>query len=121
MPDRDDLKEIYNRYHEEVLALEKLIIQGNCVFLIGAGCSRIANLPLMAYLTKKVIESSKLSEKSKNILKEVSKQFKGARDSNIEDYLSDIIDYLSIIDRRQNRGIDDQSREVRINQCPVQI
>jgi len=112
MPDRDDLKEIYNRYHEEVLALEKLIIQGNCVFLIGAGCSRIANLPLMADLTKKVLESSKLSEKSKNILKEVSKQFKGARDSNIEDYLSDIIDYLSIIDRRQNRGIDDQSLRI---------
>ncbi|MCB5259782.1 MAG: SIR2 family protein [Candidatus Cloacimonetes bacterium] len=109
MPGQDDLNVIYNSYQEEVHALEDLIIQGNCVFLIGAGCSRIANLPLMADLTAKVVISSELSDKSKQILQEVSKQFAGARDSNIEDYLSDIVDFLSIIDRRRNRGIVDSS------------
>jgi|LSQX01.1.fsa_nt_gb hypothetical protein len=108
MPGQDDLDIIYNNYQEEVHALEDLIMQSNCVFLIGAGCSRIANLPLMSDLTKKVLTSSKLSDKSKQILQEVSRHFK-EENSNIEDYLSEIVDFLSIIDRRRNRGINDPS------------
>jgi len=52
MPDQDDLKVIYKDYLEELHSLEDLLIQGSCVFLIGAGCSKIAGLPLMAELTE---------------------------------------------------------------------
>lgn len=105
MADQDDLKVIYDDYLEELHSLEDLIIQGNCVFLIGAGCSKIAGLPLMAELTELVLQKSDLSDETKKILKCISEKFEGAISPNIEDYLSEIVDFLSIIDRRCNRGV----------------
>ena len=105
MADQDDLKVIYDDYLEELHSLEDLIIQGNCVFLIGAGCSKIAGLPLMAELTELVLQNSDLSDETKKILECISERFKGAISPNIEDYLSEIVDFLSIIDRRCNRGV----------------
>ena len=104
MPDQDDLTVVCKEYLEELHSLEDLIIQGNCVFLIGAGCSKIAGLPLMVELTERVLQIPDLSERSKQILQCISEQFTGAISPNIEDYLSEIVDFLSIIDRRCNRG-----------------
>lgn len=105
MADQDDLTVIYKEFLEELNSLEDLIIQGNCVFLIGAGCSKIAGLPLMAELTELVLQKSDLSDETKKILKRISEKFEGAISPNIEDYLSEIVDFLSIIDRRCNRGV----------------
>ncbi|MCB5271388.1 MAG: SIR2 family protein [Candidatus Cloacimonetes bacterium] len=112
MPDQDDLKVIYKDYLEELHSLEDLLIQGSCVFLIGAGCSKIAGLPLMAELSEKVRENADLSARSKQILQCISEQFTEATSPNIEDYLSEIVDHLSIIDRRCNRGVNEPSLSI---------
>jgi len=112
MPDQDDLKVIYKDYLEELHSLEDLLIQGSCVFLIGAGCSKIAGLPLMAELSEKVRENADLTARSKQILQCISEQFTEATSPNIEDYLSEIVDHLSIIDRRCNRGVNEPSLSI---------
>jgi hypothetical protein len=48
--------------------LDDLLTQGGKAFLIGAGCSKCAGLPLMAELTSKTLTSTKLSTTTKTIL-----------------------------------------------------
>ena len=74
-------------------------------FLIGAGCSKCAGLPLTKELTEKVLDNCKLDSTSKNILTAVRDIFTEAPDAHIEDYLSEIVDLLSITDRRAERGV----------------
>ncbi len=101
-----ELNVIFRDYNEEVQSLNDLVVQGDCMFLIGAGCSKVADLPLMSELTVKVLQDPKLGKKSKKILEHVLAQFPKAPTVNIEDYLSEIVDYLSIVTRRKNKGID---------------
>ena len=74
-------------------------------FLIGAGCSKCAGLPLTKELTEKVLDNGKLDSTSKNILAAVKGIFTEAPDAHIEDYLSEIVDLLAITDRRTDRGV----------------
>ena len=74
-------------------------------FLIGAGCSRCAGLPLTKELTDKVLEDVEMDCLSKKILAAVKVIFSEAIDSHIEDYLSEIVDLLAITDRRAERGV----------------
>lgn len=75
-------------------------------FLIGAGCSKCAGLPLTKELTEKVIADAELDCLSKQVLITIRAIFSGAPDAHIEDYLSEIVDLLAITDRRAERGVE---------------
>lgn len=75
-------------------------------FLIGAGCSKCAGLPLIKELTEMVLNDAAVDCRSKQILNAVKDSFAEATDSNIEDYLSEIVDLLAITVRRASRGVN---------------
>lgn len=81
-----------------------LLSQNHLSFLIGAGCSKIAGLPLMPDLTNDVLTNYKISAETKLLLNKVRDSFSGASFSTIEDYMSEIVDLLSIAERRLRRG-----------------
>jgi len=81
-----------------------LLSQRRLAFLFGAGCSRCAGLPLMSELTDNVLNHKMVSETTKNLLEEIRDSFAGAQYTTIEDYMSEIIDLLSIAERRNQRG-----------------
>ena len=82
--------------------LKQLLSQSSQSFLLGAGCSRCANLPLMEELTDQVLNNKTLSSKTKGILGFLVQDFEGSGISTIEDYMSDLIDRLSIAQRRHD-------------------
>ena len=88
-------------------ALDALMAQSGKVFLIGAGCSKCAGLPLMEDLTAKVLDSEALDADARDILSGILGSFSGACGPNIEDYLSEIIDLMAIAERRNERGATD--------------
>ncbi len=75
-------------------------------FLIGAGCSRCAGMPLTNELTEKVMNSSQVDSQTKEILAVVKGQFENGVGANIEDYLSEIVDLLAITKRRAERQVE---------------
>src|SRR5260221_661205 len=91
-------------FSDAVDKLEELMTQSGRAFLLGAGCSKCAGLPLMAELTSKALASAGLDTSTKEILTAIQGHFAGAKDSNIEDYLSELVDLLAIADRRTVRG-----------------
>lgn len=105
MTTQDDLSQLREKpYCDAVSKLEELMAQSGRAFLIGAGCSKCAGLPLTSELTEKTMESASLDKTTKAILGALKKQFDGAADANIEDYLSELIDLLAISERRGLRG-----------------
>lgn len=101
----DDLSALREKpFADAVVKLEELLTQSGRAFLIGAGCSKCAGLPLTAELSEKTLSSAELGDKSKEILSALRQLFTGARDANIEDYLSELIDLLAIADRRIARS-----------------
>lgn len=84
--------------------LDDLLTQSGKAFLIGAGCSKCAGLPLMAELTAKTLASPSLTTTTKTILNAIQGLFTGASAANIEDYLSELVDLVAIADRRGVRG-----------------
>lgn len=84
--------------------LDDLLTQSGKAFLIGAGCSKCAGLPLMAELTTNALASAKLSATTKAILSAIQGLFAGANTANIEDYLSELVDLVAIAERRGVRG-----------------
>ena len=97
----DDLSPLRKRpFSDAVAQFEELLLQGRRAFLIGAGCSKCAGLPLTADLTELAIGSEELDDTSKTILAAIKSEFQGAKTSNIEDYLSELVDLLAIAQRR---------------------
>jgi len=84
--------------------MRELLSQSRLAFLLGAGCSKNAGLPLMPELTQEVLGHGKISEETKELLEAVCKLFSGAEDATIEDFMSEIVDFLSIAERRTQRG-----------------
>ncbi len=85
--------------------LRELLSQSNLSILLGAGCSFKAGLPLMSKLTDEVLVHGLLSDETKNTLTAISELFSGANNNaTIEDYISELVDYLSIAERRKQRG-----------------
>ena len=84
--------------------MRELLSQSRLAFLLGAGCSKKAGLPLMPELTKEVLGHDKICEETKKLLYTVRKLFSGAEDATIEDFMSEIVDLLSIAERRTQRG-----------------
>lgn len=91
--------------------LEELMTQSGRAFLLGAGCSKCAGLPLTAQLTSDVLASSALDATSKQILTAIQTNFAGANYPNIEDYLSELVDMLAIADRRAARNATQKAIE----------
>jgi hypothetical protein len=101
----DDLSALGKKpFADAVVKLEELLTQSGRAFLIGAGCSRCAGLPLISELTTEALSSDELDDTTKAVLAAIRGLFDGAADANIEDYLSELIDLLAIADRRSSRG-----------------
>ena len=97
----DDLTELKKAAFATALnELEDLLTQSGKAFLIGAGCSKCAGLPLTAELTKKTLASALLDATTKIILTAIEALFSGAKTANIEDYLSELVDLVAIAERR---------------------
>ncbi len=116
----DDLAIFSNIELKDVIQdMRDLLSQSKLAFLLGAGCSKCAGLPLMPELTKSVLEHEDIASKTKEILDKVSELFSGAQSATIEDYMSEIVDHLAIAERRTRRGatqskvlVGDQERDV---------
>ena len=105
----DDLSLLRESPFKEIVdQLEELMTQSGRVFLLGAGCSKCAGLPLTSQLTKEVLASPNLNDDSKEILTAIESNFEGATFPNIEDYLSELVDLLAIADRRTSRNATKQ-------------
>jgi len=98
--------------------MRDLLSQSRLAFLLGAGCSKIAGLPLMPELTENVLGHEKIGNETRKLLNEVRELFSGAKSATIEDYMSEIVDLLSISERRTRRGatqskvsVGDQERD----------
>ena len=83
---------------------DELLTQSDKAFLLGAGCSKCAGVPLTAELTAKILKSELLDPTTKKILASIEELFKGAVGANIEDYLSELVDLVAIAERRWARG-----------------
>ncbi len=84
--------------------MRDLLSQKNLTFLLGAGCSTCAGLPLMSSLTEKVINHEALSGQSKKLIDTICKNFDGSAHVNIENYMSEIVDLHAIVERRTTTG-----------------
>lgn len=101
----DDLSPLKAKpFCDAVDKFEELMTQSGRAFLLGAGCSKCAGLPFTAELTSKALASAELDACTKEILTAIQGHFAGAKDPNIEDYLSELVDLLAIADRRTVRG-----------------
>ena len=101
----DDLSELKQPIFATALNdLDDLLTQSGKAFLIGAGCSECAGLPLTAELTTKTLASALLDATTKTILTAIEALFSGAKTANIEDYLSELVDLVAIAERRGLRG-----------------
>ena len=81
-----------------------LLMQSDKVFLLGAGCSKCAGLPLMTELTAEVLKNKILDSKTSNILRSIEVLFEGGVNASLEDYLSELVDLKAIVERRESRG-----------------
>jgi hypothetical protein len=84
--------------------LDDLLMQSGKAFLLGAGCSICAGLPLTAELTAKTLANANLDATTQIILTAIEGLFAGAKAANIEDYLSELVDLVAIAERRGARG-----------------
>ena len=101
----DDLSVLREKkFADAVVKFEDLLAQSGRAFLIGAGCSKCAGLPLTAELSHRVLTSKALDDTTKKILVALRDLFNGADGANIEDYLSELVDLLAIANRRTSRG-----------------
>jgi len=98
--------------------MRDLLSQSRLAFLLGAGCSKIAGLPLMPELTELVLGYDGIADDTKKLLDKVQELFSGAATATIEDYMSEIVDLLSIAERRtrcgaaqSNVSVGDQERD----------
>ena len=100
-----DLSVLHAQPFDEIVErVRDLLEQNSLTFLIAAGCSKYAGLPLTDELTDSVLESSHVSCQSKAILNDIQQQFNNSEKANIETYLSELIDLTSIAERREQLG-----------------
>ena len=104
MTTHDDLSVLRDKpFRDAVQRFEELLVGSGRTFLIGAGCSKCAGLPLTAELAEIAMKSNKLSDTSKEILAATKVFFDGAKNAQIEDYLSELVDLTAISKRRIER------------------
>ncbi|MDY0167574.1 MAG: SIR2 family protein [Thermoguttaceae bacterium] len=91
-------------FAEQVVQLTKLLSQSKRAFVIGAGCSKCAGLPLMEELTRKVLEALPNDGTAHAVLAGLQKHFDGSKGCTIEDYMSELVDHIAIAERRKLRS-----------------
>lgn len=99
-------------FAEAVEHLGRLLSQSQRAFLLGAGCSCCAGLPLMGDMTRGVLTDPDVTGDTKAILDALVADFAGTATVTIEDYMSEIVDHLSISERRKQRGAPGCSVEI---------
>jgi len=115
----DDLSVFSSSELKDVVQdMRDLLSQSRLAFLLGAGCSKCAGLPLMPELTTIVLGHERIGNGTKQLLDKVRELFSGTQSATIEDYMSEIVDLLSIAERRTQRGatqskvlVGDQERD----------
>ena len=100
--DLSSLKQV--KFSDSIKKLEELMSQNKRSFLLGAGCSLCAGLPLTTQLTSEVKNDNELLGPTKDVLQVVEAKFSGSTTATIEDYMSELVDLLSIAERRKERG-----------------
>lgn len=88
--------------HSELENIERLLSQSRRLFLLGAGCSKVAGLPLTGELCEMVLGGLEDSA-AKMLLQSIKEEYDGESQSSIEDFLSDIVDLKAMADRRDLR------------------
>ncbi len=91
-------------FAEQVVQLTKLLSQSKRAFVIGAGCSKCAGLPLMEELTQKVLDALDKEGAAHAVLAGLQEHFTGSQTCNIEDYMSELVDHIAIAERRKLRS-----------------
>lgn len=118
MTKRDDLSILEREPFKKASSqLRELRDQSRPAFLLGAGCSKCAGIPLSDELTKQILEGDKLGVESKNILETVKKLFESPGNAQIEDYLSELIDFLAIAERREMRNATRKTVQIAGMEC----
>lgn len=111
MADDDDLSILGDEPFADLVSnlLDLVENRNELSFLLGAGCSKCAGLPLTVELIDKIQCHKKLGPSSKRILKKVRTAFSKSDSGNIEDYISELVDLLAIAERRSERGLKDDT------------
>ena len=100
--DLSSLKQV--KFSDSIKKLEELMSQNKRSFLLGAGCSLCAGLSLTTQLTSEVKNDNELLGPTKDVLQVVEAKYSGSTTATIEDYMSELVDLLSIAERRKERG-----------------
>jgi len=93
-------------FDDAIENVERLISSPNRAFLLGAGCSKCAGLPLTTELKDLVL--ARVGANTRQILGDVIAAFRGAKSSTIEEYLSELVDLMAIAKRRADCEAEDQ-------------
>jgi len=93
-----------------------LICQGKRAFLLGAGCSVTAGIPTMRELSNSVLAFIPKG-KGKGLMSSLQGCYAESNSCTIEDYMSEIVDYIAIAERRERQG--DEQHKVKIGRRPV--
>ena len=84
----DTGRSIDEKFSAPISQFRELVSSSDALtFLMGAGCSRCAGMPLTNELTDMVMNSTKVDRKTKEVLAVVKGQFENGVGANIEDYL----------------------------------
>jgi len=104
----DDLSVLrQDPFSQAIEELRKLLSQPNRAFLLGAGCSKCAGLPLMSELTEDVVRDVGPTGPTGKVLAFLQTEYDGGHGSTVEDYLSDLVDVVAVAARRKHCGVDD--------------
>lgn len=110
---QDDFSTLKNIEFASVFnEFEELLINSNKAFLLGAGCSKCAGLPLTIELTENVLNNQELDPKTTSLLSSIKQLFDGSNNANIEDYLSELIDNKDMAERRKSRGSNNDLADI---------
>lgn len=109
-------------FAEHVVELTKLLSQSKRAFIIGAGCSKCAGLPLMEELTQQVLDALNKEGEAHAVLAGLQKHFEGSADCTIEDYMSELVDHIAIAERRKLRSATAANASISaIDYSPVEL
>lgn len=97
---------------EPIEEMIELMSQSARAFLLGAGCSKCAGLPLMAELTNQVLGEIPGEDDASFVLKGVLSNFDGSKTATIEDYMSELVDHVSVAARREQKGATERTIEI---------
>lgn len=100
-----DLKEKINEYLDTLQ-------NSNRSFLIGAGCSKCAKLPLTKELYGELKKKLKKGSKPLLLLESIVNNFEKNDNVTIEEYISELVDYVSILQRRVDKGTKNDVIEI---------